>query len=150
MADVKFEKGSREWMMFHECWELIKKFYNLDITVGEIKEFNKKYTDIILSGYIANVLSNNLSEMYKKSLEDNLDTKWGNIEFDENSKERFMIIDYWKLIQKFWIPEGNEDYWDAVIRETDKFYKKHKDIVLTKDIAVAFVDSLDKKYRKVG
>ncbi len=69
------------------------------------------------------------------------------VKFEKGSKEWYMFHDYWKLCQKFWVPEDNDEYFEAVVRETDKFYKKYRDIGLGKKIALAFVDTIDEQYR---
>lgn len=70
------------------------------------------------------------------------------MKFEKGSGEWNMFRDYWKLCQKFWIPEDNDKYWKDVIRETDDFYKKYKNIGLGKGISIAFIDTLDKQCRK--
>ena len=47
-------------------------------------------------------------------------------EFPKGSEEYQMFVDYWNLCKKFWIVENNEEYWDSLIAEADKFYKKYR------------------------
>lgn len=69
------------------------------------------------------------------------------VKFEKDSHEWHMFQDYWKLCQKFWVPENNDEYWKAIVRETDDFYEKYKDITLSKKIALAFVDAVDEKLK---
>lgn len=70
------------------------------------------------------------------------------VKFEKGSSEWYMFQEYWKLCQKFWIPEDNDDYWEEVVKETDDFYKKYKNIILTKGIVLALVECLEKSYKK--
>lgn len=72
------------------------------------------------------------------------------VKFEKGSREWYMFQDYWKLCQKFWIPEDNDNYWEEIFREIDDFYKKYKDIILTKGIALALVECLEKVYKNNG
>ena len=71
------------------------------------------------------------------------------VKFEKNSCEWYMFQDYWKLCQKFWIPENSNEYWDAVIKETNDFYKKYKDIELAKNISLAFFNTLSDISKKI-
>ena len=67
------------------------------------------------------------------------------VKFEKCSLEWNMFKDYWNLCQKFWIPEDNDEYWEDVVRETDEFYKKYKDVMLTKGITLELLTCLEKK-----
>ena len=68
-----------------------------------------------------------------------------NVKFEKGSKEWHMFQDYWKICQKFWLPEEKDEYWDAVVKEVGEFHKKYENIILSKEIALAFLGSLEKK-----
>ncbi len=70
------------------------------------------------------------------------------IEVEKYSPEWLMFKDYWILCKKFWIPEDNVEYWDSVIRELSDFYKKYSDEIFAKGLALAFIETLDKKMRQ--
>ncbi len=72
------------------------------------------------------------------------------VRFEKGSKEWLMFQDYWKLCQEFWGIEENDEYWDTAVRETSEFYKKYKDVVLSKYLAIAFSDSLAERNKKRG
>lgn len=69
--------------------------------------------------------------------------------FEKGSEEWSMFREYWALCQQFWEPEDNDEYWEQVIYSTNEFYKKYKanNEIFAKEIALAFVDALDKKWR---
>ncbi|MCI9201470.1 MAG: hypothetical protein HFI03_13970 [Lachnospiraceae bacterium] len=71
------------------------------------------------------------------------------VKFEKGSCEWYMFQDYWKLCQKFWFPEDNNEYWDEVIKETNDFYKKYKEIELAENIALAFINTLAKISKKI-
>lgn len=70
------------------------------------------------------------------------------VKFEKGSSEWYMFQEYWKLCQKFWIPEDNDEYWEEVVKETNDFYEKYKDINLGKEIALAFLKSIDNQCKK--
>lgn len=60
MAEVKFGKGSEEWMMFTEFWQLCQKYWNpekndsyWDGLVTDVDAFYKKFSKIELSKELA-------------------------------------------------------------------------------------------------
>lgn len=66
----------------------------------------------------------------------------------EKGTETFdMFQDYWKLIQNNWDVEDNDEYWQEAIRQTDEFYKKYK-TEFAKDLAVAYMNELERRYKK--
>lgn len=69
------------------------------------------------------------------------------VKFEKGSREWYMFQDCWKLCQKYWIPEDNDGYWDAVVRESSEFMKKYEDVVMAREMALAFIESLEKQYR---
>ena len=73
------------------------------------------------------------------------------VKFEKGSHEWHMFLDYWKLCQKFWIPENNDEYWEAATGETRKFYKKYRDVDLGRQLALAFIKALDEQHKvKMG
>lgn len=60
MAEVKFGKGSEEWMMFTEFWQLCQRYWNpesndsyWDSLVTDVDAFYKKFSKIELSKELA-------------------------------------------------------------------------------------------------
>ncbi len=69
------------------------------------------------------------------------------VKFQKGSPEWYMFQDYWRLCQKFWIPEDGDKYWDDLTGEASAFWMKHKNMPLAKYMALAFIDSQDGQYR---
>lgn len=72
MAEVKFSKGSEEWMMFMEYWNLCQKYWKIekddnywDSLVKETNSFYEKYKSIKLSKRLAMALMETQEEKYK-------------------------------------------------------------------------------------
>lgn len=71
--------------------------------------------------------------------------------FGKDSKEFAMFRDLWTLCQKLWIPEnGNDDYWEMVINDTDEFANKYNDIPLARRFMLAFLEELEIKAKGDG
>lgn len=56
MSAVKFDKGSKEWQMFVDFWNICQKYWEVEINdnywqdlIDESEEFADKYKDIELS-----------------------------------------------------------------------------------------------------
>lgn len=69
--------------------------------------------------------------------------------FEKDSEEWKLFREYWSICQRFWEPEDNDKYWEQVVDITDDFYEKYKanNEIFVKKIILAFVDTLEEKYR---
>lgn len=67
------------------------------------------------------------------------------VKFFKGSEEWLMFMDFWKLCQEYWEPERNDTYWEALVKDTDKFYEKYKNFPLAKRLAEILVDTLEEK-----
>lgn len=45
--------------------------------------------------------------------------------FEKNSPEWKMFRDLYQIIEKYWIPEDTDEYWNSVIDATDDFTAKY-------------------------
>ena len=45
--------------------------------------------------------------------------------FVRGSEERKMFNDLYEFCQKFWKPENNTNYWEALIKASNEFDKEH-------------------------
>lgn len=70
------------------------------------------------------------------------------VKFEKGSREWYMFQDYWKLCQKYWIPESNDEYWDQMYAEISGFMGKYEDIALARELGSVLVTTLDSQYRK--
>ena len=70
--------------------------------------------------------------------------------FSKGSEEWMMFTDFWNLCQKYWIVEDTDEYWECVIRSANDFQKKYNHILLSRRLALAFVDALEDVFKKRG
>ena len=64
--------------------------------------------------------------------------------FDKNGVERKMFADFYKMCEQFWIPEDNDDYWHEVIKVTDEFVQKYKDVhPAVRSMTLGFISGLE-------
>ena len=70
--------------------------------------------------------------------------------FNKGSEEWIMFTDFWNLCQKYWIVEDSDAYWESVIRSANDFQKKYNHILLSRRLALAFVDALEDSFKKRG
>lgn len=73
MASVKFEKGSREWIMFQDYWKLCQMFWEPEDDEGyweQLKaaaiEFRKRNGDTNAARHLAMALIHSMDEKSKK------------------------------------------------------------------------------------
>lgn len=70
--------------------------------------------------------------------------------FEKGSEEWQMFTEFWKICQRFWAPEENDEYWEQVIDATNEFHKKYKanNDVFARKIALAFIDTIEEKSKQ--
>ena len=67
--------------------------------------------------------------------------------FDKNGVERKMFADFYKMCEEYWTPDGSDDYWNAVVKASDEFNDKYKDLhPMVFQLTMAFVKGLEDKY----
>lgn len=77
MSAVKFSKGSEEWMMFTDFWQLCQKHWKVELTdkywedlISDADSFYAKYKMIPLARRMINAFLNVKEEEYRKKLEE--------------------------------------------------------------------------------
>lgn len=70
--------------------------------------------------------------------------------FEKGTELHQMMNDYLLMLQKFWIVEESESYWESVMQAVYGFYGKYKEIdnVFSVTMALAFIDVLEEKARQ--
>lgn len=58
--------------------------------------------------------------------------------FTKGCPEWLMFQDYYKLVQKYYLPDISDKYLDDMIGEFGMFSKKHRNIPLAKHLGIAF------------
>lgn len=73
MAEVKFNKGSEEWLMFTDFWKLCQKYWQVESSdeyweslIDSTNNFANKYKSIPLSRKLAFALIESIEELYKE------------------------------------------------------------------------------------
>ena len=67
--------------------------------------------------------------------------------FDKNGVERKMFADFYKMCEEYWTPDVSDDYWNAVVKASDEFNDKYKDLhPMVFQLTLAFVKGLEDKF----
>ena len=65
------------------------------------------------------------------------------------SIEWYMFAEYWKICQKYWEVEDTDEYWESLVQEAEQFFKKYKDVKLSKALIMGFLDTQEKIYKEL-
>lgn len=65
--------------------------------------------------------------------------------FQKGSEEFLLFQDFWKLCQKHWIVENNDDYWQQLVNDANAFVEKYGEMSFAKILALAFMDAKEKE-----
>lgn len=73
MAEVKFQKGSEEWQMFVDYWNLCQKHWNVEYTdeywenlIEDANKFCEKYKDYKFARQVALAFLNTQEIIFKE------------------------------------------------------------------------------------
>lgn len=67
------------------------------------------------------------------------------------TEEWMMFVDFWQMCQEHWIAEDTDEYWDSLIKKSNGFAEKYKDIIsgdLSTKLAIAFCEAKDKEMKQ--
>lgn len=67
--------------------------------------------------------------------------------FQKNSREMLMFREYYELVQKYWIVEEGDDYWDPFIADAIRFERSFQDIPLARNLVNAFANTQERSNR---
>ena len=152
---MKFAKGTKEWNMFGELYSLFKQWSIKDkINYKELwascVEFGHKYREE-KDGF------QSLSYQLVCDLHLFIMTEKGNrtFTFDNDSEEKQMFTEFYRLCQKYWnpVPEDSDAFWTECIREFTEFEEKFSVInsipfELSKNWAITITEYFDKKTKQ--
>lgn len=66
----------------------------------------------------------------------------------KDTPEYQMFGEYYQVVQKYYTFETTDEYWDALVKECDEFYRKWKDSVpLSRELAKALINYQERMYR---
>ena len=68
----------------------------------------------------------------------------GSVKLLKGSEEFEMFQDYWKMMQSVWSVENTKEYWEKVVEDTDRFYRKYQ-TKFSKELALALANELERK-----
>jgi len=71
--------------------------------------------------------------------------------FKKDSQEWELFCDFWELCKQYWIPEAQNEYWDAFVRAVKDFAHKYQggeNEVFARDIALLYLDNRQEIARK--
>lgn len=73
MAEVKFNKGSEEWLMFTDFWKLCQKYWQVESSdeyweslIDCTNDFYEKYREIPLARRLSFALIEAMEDIYKR------------------------------------------------------------------------------------
>lgn len=70
--------------------------------------------------------------------------------FEKGSEEWQFFQDYWKFRQKYYEADNEDEWFETLHREADKFYKKYKETLLkeyAKELILTHMSDVDRRYR---
>ena len=67
--------------------------------------------------------------------------------FEKDSPEWLMFRDIYALIQKHYIVEESDDYWEQIVKDVAEFGEKYKGLAVP--LAVAFLNYQKEQYEKI-
>ena len=152
---MKFEKRTKYWNMFGELYSLFKQWSIKDkINYKELwascVEFGHKYREE-KDGF------QSLSYQLVCDLHLFIMTEKGNrtFTFDNDSEEKQMFTEFYRLCQKYWnpVPQDSDVFWNECIREftafEEKFSEKEEvEFNLPKNWAITITEYFDKKTKQ--
>lgn len=65
--------------------------------------------------------------------------------FGKGSEEFTMFTDYWQFVQKYYIPEPQDEWWEELIREADKLADKYGKTQYIRDLIMAHVNDCERR-----
>lgn len=54
-----------------------------------------------------------------------------------------MFMDFWQICQEYWLPEDDDEYWQAVLDDTDRFCRKYGNDTFPRGLAMALIGNLE-------
>lgn len=70
----------------------------------------------------------------------------GSARLGRGTEENKMFQDYWHLLQKYWIPEPGNEYWEGLLEDAAVFTEKYKSEYVL-DLAYIFFKEQERKFK---
>jgi hypothetical protein len=71
----------------------------------------------------------------------------GEVKFGKETKEWGMFVDYWQFVQKYYIPEPQDEWWEELISEADKLARKYGNTQYIRDLVLAHIHDVERRYK---
>ena len=68
----------------------------------------------------------------------------GSVKFEKGSKEFCFFREFWDLIQKYYIPENTDEYWQSLDEDANDLANKYDDKFFD-SLIISFVTEMAKK-----
>ena len=72
------------------------------------------------------------------------------VKFEKDGPEWMMFQDLYKLCQKYWITEEDDEYWISIVKEISNFIEKHKKTPFALKVAMSFLIHQENIHEKGG
>lgn len=69
------------------------------------------------------------------------------VKFNKDSPEFKLLNEFWVFLQKFYIPEDTDEYWQSFIAEYDEFIRRHPGDELARQLLKAFQIYLERQLK---
>lgn len=150
MASVKFDKNASEWKMIAEFWRLCKLYWNPGIDEKLYWDKVEADTYRFAIEFKSTLMSKELAEVIRMTCANKILTgRRESTDFSKESANYKSFVDFWLIIQKYWIPEDEDYYWDGLCGEAEKFaYKYQEQVSQAHYLAVMVMDFFDSLWRK--
>lgn len=67
--------------------------------------------------------------------------------FKKDSEEFKIVNEFLLILQRYYLPEEKDEYWESLLKELNDYYKKY-DTKLARGLAKFAMNYLDEKYRE--
>ena len=71
----------------------------------------------------------------------------GEVKFGKETKEWGMFVDYWQFVQKYYIPEPQDEWWEELINEADKLARKYGNTHYIRDLVLAHIRDIERRWK---
>ena len=70
------------------------------------------------------------------------------VQASEIPNEQSFMSDYWNFRKQFYYGEESEEYWEALVNETDRLSKKYNSVYVD-NILIVCVNDIEIRYKKI-
>ena len=67
--------------------------------------------------------------------------------FGKGTEEFTMFTDYWQFVQKYYIPEPQDEWWEEFIKAGDNLIKKYGKTEYIKALVMAHASEVERRFK---